>query len=963
MRLRTRIGMCGVLLVCVLSGIALADTPAHYYYLNERIDLEIIPDQVVVQYHAGADPAGTMDALGRSANPVVAQKSLGFDEWHVATLARSAGDLDGVDAVVANIHSMADVQYSSPLFRFKERGWVTMRPEILVRVQPAYHAEAEDIIAEYVPNGTIVERDFGGMAGAYMVASNEANGFAVLELANALAVDNRVRWAEPDLMFNVELELIPNDPGFGNCWGLHNTGQSGGTVDMDMDAVEAWDISTGDPGVYVLVMDTGTQLNHPDLNIQTGFDFTGGDTDGGPGNECDNHGTAVSGCIAARINNSLGTVGVAPACKVLTARTFVSNIPCDNTGSVSASWLVNALNWAEIQGARVSNLSTGVGETSALHDKYQDTFNNGMVHFNSAGNDGSEVIDFPGNLDFVISVSMLNRDGELDQQSTHGPDLNLSAPGVSIYTTDRTGSDGYNSLGDYVTVSGTSFASPYSAGVAALIISEEPLLTAQEVQDKIYCTAVDLGDPGWDDEYGNGFVNAQIALSAPWTDPDGDGAYGLCDNCPSTYNPLQEDTDLDGDGDSCDVCPFDRFNDIDGDGHCADVDNCPDDFNPSQDDFDSDAVGDECDNCMADYNPLQEDVDGDGIGDSCEVLRTWLVQADGLGDVVDIQTAIDSTTHGDTIKLADGVYTGVGNYDVDLKDRRILITSENGPAFTTIDPQGTSGTPHRAFIIQGEESLETIIENVTITGGYGALFQGANSGGGILFNGSPATIRNVVLRDNEAIAGGAVYANDCAPHFINCTFVDNTAPLGSAIFSYDFAAVTLENSIIAYNGSGASTYCLENGTITASCSNVYGNPGGDWTGCLSGQNGVDGNFSTVPGFCDHENDDFTIGQTSACAPDNNDCAVLIGAMDIGCTGCDCGLVGDVNCDDGVDPLDVQFLVAFVFQSQDARCDKPACPNSVGDVNCDDGVDPLDVQFLVAFVFQSNDARCDPCATP
>jgi hypothetical protein len=79
------------------------------------------------------------------------------------------------------------------------------------------------------------------------------------------------------------------------------------------------------------------------------------------------------------------------------------------------------------------------------------------------------------------------------------------------------------------------------------------------------------------------------------------------------------------------------------------------------------------------------------------------------------------------------------------------------------------------------------------------------------------------------------------------------------------------------------------------------------------------------------------------------------------TGSDPNAVGDVNCDGGTDPLDVQFLVKFVFQSQDARCAKSSCPFATGNVNCDTGVDPLDVQFLVKFVFQSQDALCDPCS--
>ncbi len=79
-----------------------------------------------------------------------------------------------------------------------------------------------------------------------------------------------------------------------------------------------------------------------------------------------------------------------------------------------------------------------------------------------------------------------------------------------------------------------------------------------------------------------------------------------------------------------------------------------------------------------------------------------------------------------------------------------------------------------------------------------------------------------------------------------------------------------------------------------------------------------------------------------------------------CDECQCGVWGDTNCDLGVDPLDVQFLVKYIYQGQDARCLQTACLYEVGDVNCDDGVDPLDVQYLVAFVYQSQDALCDPC---
>ncbi|RKX24419.1 MAG: hypothetical protein DRP45_08250 [Candidatus Zixiibacteriota bacterium] len=117
-----------------------------------------------------------------------------------------------------------------------------------------------------------------------------------------------------------------------------------------------------------------------------------------------------------------------------------------------------------------------------------------------------------------------------------------------------------------------------------------------------------------------GNADAFVALiTGVCTDQDEDGICDADDNCPTHYNPLQENSDMDLIGDSCDVCPFDPDDDIDEDGYCADADNCPTDYNPLQEDPDLDGVGTACDNCPDDLNPLQEDTDEDLIGDSCDV--------------------------------------------------------------------------------------------------------------------------------------------------------------------------------------------------------------------------------------------------------------------------------------------------------------------------------------------------------
>ena len=134
---------------------------------------------------------------------------------------------------------------------------------------------------------------------------------------------------------------------------------------MDMDGPEAWDISTGKASVIVVVIDTGVQQNHPDIYQVTGMDFTSdGPGDGGPGNIHDNHGTPVAGCISATVNNSIGTVGIAPGCRIASARTFITT---NSNGSWSrlSSWTVNTLVWAETLGARVTNNSNRYGFSSA----------------------------------------------------------------------------------------------------------------------------------------------------------------------------------------------------------------------------------------------------------------------------------------------------------------------------------------------------------------------------------------------------------------------------------------------------------------------------------------------------------------------------------------------------------------------------------------------------------------------
>jgi subtilisin family serine protease len=345
-----------------------------------------------------------------------------------------------------------------------------------------------------------------------------------------LSESTEVEFVEEDRVFTATRhEVIPNDAGFSQCWGHRNTGQSGGTVNFDMNTTNAWSITEGSPTIRIMVFETGVQQDHPDINQVAGRDFTTGATNGilggGPSNQCDNHGTAVAGCITGIINNSIGTVGVAPDCKVISAKVGTAVTPCSGSWQGQTSWTVNAINWGIANGVRVTNNSNDYGTAStAMTNAYIAARNAGVVNFASSGNSGNTTIGFPARSTGVIAVGASNRNGQKASFSSYGSKLAFVAAGQSIYTTDRTGTNGYGA-GDYTTIDGTSFSSPYAAGVAALILSVNPSLSAAQVESIMQSTCRDIGTAGFDTLTGWGMLNAEAAVRA---------AQPL--SCPSDFN-------------------------------------------------------------------------------------------------------------------------------------------------------------------------------------------------------------------------------------------------------------------------------------------------------------------------------------------------------------------------------------------------------------------------------------------
>ncbi|MBN1826819.1 MAG: right-handed parallel beta-helix repeat-containing protein [Candidatus Eisenbacteria bacterium] len=255
------------------------------------------------------------------------------------------------------------------------------------------------------------------------------------------------------------------------------------------------------------------------------------------------------------------------------------------------------------------------------------------------------------------------------------------------------------------------------------------------------------------------------------------------------------------------------------------------------------------------------------------------VAADGSGDYPDIQTSLNSCYATNVIALEKGIYTGSGNRDLDYGGKGITVCSRGGsPDSCVIDCQGSPADMHRgARFDSGENSYAELIE-VTVRNGW------ARNGGAVHCRfGSSPTLKGCVFENNIAsISGGAVCCEDSSGVWIrDCTLYGNDAPDAGGIALKSVAEADVDNTIIAFSSGGAAVDCAS-GEASLSCSDLFGNAGGDWVGCVEGQNGAAGNISQDPFFCDPENGDYSLDDSSPCLAENNPACGRIGALGQGC---------------------------------------------------------------------------------
>lgn len=450
---------------------------------------------------SGSYPVTSIPSASVTQSQAVASASSLAEPVDFATINRASderidqwmGEPDPRSGLARRISLMRRPGFKYPLLRREE----------LLR-GPDENADVLKIVAESVADHLIV-RPIGGASASEIVADLAEFGLKIREIkplsGNVLvsfAGNQRGRYEQvmerlnehPDVALVSRDSIVyalatPNDPSYSDLWGLHNTGQTGGSSDADIDAPEAWDVTTGSTNVVVAVIDTGIQHDHPDLAANMwvnaaeipgngvdddgngfiddvyGYDFY--NLDGDPMDDHD-HGTHCAGTIGAVANNSIGVAGVNWDVRLMGLK-FLSG-----SGSGSSADAVEAIYYATDMGVKIlSNSWGGGGDEAAMRDAIEYARTNDVLLIFAAGNDGNNT-DFtptyPASLEYdnIVSVAATDHADELAYFSNYGAEsVDLAAPGVAILSTLKG-----SAYGEF---SGTSMATPHVAGVAGLLLA------------------------------------------------------------------------------------------------------------------------------------------------------------------------------------------------------------------------------------------------------------------------------------------------------------------------------------------------------------------------------------------------------------------------------------------------------------------------------------------------------------
>lgn len=300
--------------------------------------------------------------------------------------------------------------------------------------------------------------------------------------ANGLSNHPQIKFVEENATAKATAQTIP--------WGIPH-----------VQATNAHATGVYGSGVKVAILDTGIDRSHADLNVRGGYSVFTDSGNRDPFYDGSGHGTHVAGTVAA-LNNSTGVLGVAPQAELYAVKVL------NNNGEGSYAGIAQGIEWAIQNNMDIINMSLGGPSGSSILKQYCDlAYSRGILLVAAAGNSGNawglfDTVEYPAKYDSVIAVAAIDQNNRRASFSSHGPAVELAAPGVNILSTIPGNR--------YASYNGTSMASPHVAGVAALVWSKKPHLSNVQLRQTLQQTAQYLGNT---DHFGYGLVRALNAIN------------------------------------------------------------------------------------------------------------------------------------------------------------------------------------------------------------------------------------------------------------------------------------------------------------------------------------------------------------------------------------------------------------------------------------------------------------------
>ena len=540
----------------MLLSSAATEEEKYYYAFGDKVPLITKENTLLVKFADGADKTKAEELIKTGI-------SSGYKEkWHNAQTVEITIDSEKtINALRTKLEASNEVYTCQPFYTLKDGLDMGVSDEVLIRFLPGISGEQKEKLfksleVEVIKTTKIYQK------------LKVKKGADALDIANKIYESGIVEFSTPNFISYAELhQVIPNDTYFNRQITCNNTGQTftdghSGTSDADIDAPEAWEITTGCNDIVIAVLDQGVNSNHPDLPNSrqirlTGSNFIEGNDNPSPGGNA-NHGNACAGVIAATMNNNQGIAGIAPGCRIMPIRIFDD----DGVGAL-AELKADAIELAVDNGADILSNSWGYWTSNPnAHPVIVTAINyalsNDCVVIFSAGNTANHAggsngyVTFPANVNIsgVVTVGASDRN---DNQSDYSPTSSLvdivapshraypsgiSGETLEMWSIDIPGNTGYNpwpadgthppttgeilpstgtnNLAYTSRFGGTSHSCPVVAGVAALMLSVNPDLSYTDVFNIITSTANKVGGytytSGKCNEMGYGRVNAYDAV-------------------------------------------------------------------------------------------------------------------------------------------------------------------------------------------------------------------------------------------------------------------------------------------------------------------------------------------------------------------------------------------------------------------------------------------------------------------